>query len=317
MITLKSLSIQDIVKQISVDIGENTLIIGPSGSGKTTLIRAIAGLIKHSGTVSVDGVCVNNIYGPKRGVSVVWQDGRLIPHLSVEENLLLAGSNYKDVLEMLRIPHLLKRRSCDLSGGEAQRVNIARGLISPAKYVLMDEPMQGIDPVVVRKILKSVMHYIRQRGKIAVMVSHELYHTYGLFKKVIAFKDGQIVAHGDFESLYNDPPNPWLANFFGPYTVLGKSDLKCFDAHSNANPCMVRPEWFKVKKPPFNRPHEPNAVVTSVVWDGPSYKVNVSLTGTSKPLSVEVYTDSTFKPGESVYVNFKKCSRPAWVGDRA
>ena len=317
MISFRNFSHGRILEPLTLTINAHTLIIGPSGSGKTTLLKAMLGVIKHSGSMYMNCLEVNaKSVGVSRDISMVWQDCRLLPDLTVRQNIELSGgSDYDELLQMFKIQHLVDRYAHEISGGEAQRVNIVRGIAAPVKYVLLDEPMQGIDPVIVRKILKNAMHYLTKHNKIAIMVTHEIYHAYGLFKNVLALKDGACKAYGDFESLYNNPNSPWLANFFGPYTVLGKEDLKYFDYHANENPCMVRPEWFKIKK---HIPQElkPNACVTSVVWFGSSYKVNVSLLGTNKPLSIEVFTDLSVNTGDKVYVNFEKCSRPSWVVSR-
>jgi iron(III) transport system ATP-binding protein len=314
---LINFSYSDIVLPLSLSIDSHTLIIGPSGSGKTTLLKAMLGTLKHSGTLAINGAQIKpKQVGVNRGVSMVWQDCRLLPDLTVRQNIELSGgSDYDELLKMFKIAHLVDRYAHEISGGEAQRVNIVRGISAPVKYILLDEPMQGIDPVIVRKLLKNIIHYLSKHNKIALMVTHEVYHAYGLFKNVLALKDGACKAYGDFESLYNNPNSPWLANFFGPYTVLGKEDLKYFDYHSNENPCMVRPEWFKIKNI-IPKDLKPNACVTSVVWFGSSYKVNVSLLGTNKPLSIEVFTDLSVNTGDKVYVTFEKCSRPSWVVSR-
>lgn len=316
MIEIKNLS-NELPKLSGVNLllTKHTVIIGSSGAGKTTLLRCISGLQNYTGDILVNGDCVNGIIGPNRGVSMVWQDGRLLPNLTVEQNIRLGGdpTHLQELTELFRINNLLDKYPHEISGGEAQRVNILRAVCSPAKVVLLDEPMSGVDPIVVRKTLKQLLFKLKQLGKIAIMVTHELYQVYGLFDDVIVVKGGEVVAHDNFKKLYETPTTPWLANFFGTYTVLDKKDLKSFDLHSNEDPCMVRPEWFKIKKPPFKIPTETNAQVVGIQWDGPSNKISLVLDGTKKPLAVEVYADMTFNIGEKVYVNFKKCSRPSWV----
>lgn len=306
------------LENVNLDINDHTVIIGPSGAGKTTLLRCLAGLQEYAGDIIIDEFIVNNVTGPDRSVSMAWQDGRLLPTFTVRKNIELGGdsTHLKELAELFKIDHLLEKYPHELSGGESQRVNILRSVCSPARVVLLDEPMQGIDPIVVRKTLKQLLYKLKQLNKIAVLVTHELYQVYGLFEYAIVVKQGEVVAHDKFKKLYDTPTTPWMANFFGNYTVLDRKDLKSFDLHSNEDPCMVRPEWFKIKKPPFKSPTEFNATVTGVQWDGPSIKVSVVLDGTKKPLAVEVYADVDISIGEKIYVNFKKCSRPSWVLDR-
>jgi len=319
MLTVKQLKCK--TPNLTVDnleVKEHTVIIGPSGAGKTTLLRCIAGLQKYKGDIYIDSDYPVTKLGPERGVSMAWQDGRLLPNYTVKKNIKLGGDTglIDRMAALFKLTELLDKMPHELSGGEAQKVNILRALCSPARVILLDEPMQGIDPIVVRKTLKQMLFELKKQGKIAIMVTHELYQVYGLFNQAIVVRNGEIVAHDRFRSLYDNPTDPWMANFFGSYTVLDRNDLQSFDLHSDEDPCMVRPEWFKIKIPPFKSSLEFNATVAGVQWDGPSNKVSLVLDRTKKPLSVEVYADMTLKKGERVYVNFKKCSRPSWVLNR-
>jgi len=318
MLTIKNLksSQPDLVID-ELTISQHTVVLGPSGAGKTTLLRIVAGVQCYSGEVYIDGRLAT-VVGPRRGVSVAWQDGRLLPNLNVRQNIELGGdpTYINKFSSLFKMQDLLDKMPHELSGGQAQRVNILRAICSPAKIILLDEPMQGIDPIVVRKTLRQLLVELKKLGKIAIMVTHELYQVYGLFGRALAIRQGRIVGHDNFQKLYDEPTEPWLANFFGPYVVLDRLDLKSFNLHSNEDPCMVRPEWFKIKIPPFKNPTDFNATVTGVHWDGPSNKISVVLDGTGKPLTVELYTDYDIKKGDRIYVNFKKSSRPDWVRGR-
>lgn len=303
------------VLNVCVEFSKNTVILGPSGSGKSTLLRVLCGFYDDTASIFVDDQIVKGV-GPKRGFSIAWQDVRLIPNLTVKENIGVAGPITNEVLALcadFRMSDLLDRYPHQISGGEAQRVNILRACCSPARVVLLDEPMQGIDPVVARKILKQLLYYMKRAGKLVILVTHELYQVYGLFDQALALRSGVVVDHRDLRSMYDKPISPWLANFLGNYVVLNKADLRNFIFHSNEDSCMVRPEWFKVKKSPLRQPCELNATVTGVQWHGSSTKVSVVLDGTKKPLTVETYTELQFTNGERVYVNFKKSTRPDWV----
>lgn len=318
MVKIQNLSVSrpDLRVQ-DLEIAEHTVVIGPSGAGKTTFLRCIAGLEKYKGEVHVNGVLQKKV-GASRGVSIAWQDGRLLPNFSVRKNIELGGDKelIAAMADLFKVNNILEKMPHQLSGGEAQRVNIIRALCSPAKVILLDEPMQGIDPIIVRKTLRQLLYEMKKRDKIVVLVTHELYQVYGLFDKAVVIKQGEVVAHSGLRELYDNPTSPWMANFFGPYTVLNREDLKSFEQHSNEGPCMVRPEWFKVKTVPHKDPSEFNATVTGVHWDGPSTKVALELDGTSKNLAVEVYTDAKINKGDRLYVNFKKSSSPGWVAGR-
>ena len=311
-----TVSVKSDTPKLSIDnleIPKNCVIIGPSGAGKTTFFRCLLGLHKFEGNVKVDGVDVTKRLGPNRRISATFQDQRLLPNLTVKQNIEIAGPVNKSLLELMRIEHLVDRYPHELSGGEAQRVNIIRACCADADIVVFDEPMQGIDPIVVRKTLKQLIREMNKQGKQVLLVTHELYHTFGIFDQALVLRNGSVVAFDDFEHLYNNPVNPWIANFFGQYTVLNVEDLKYFGSSlHDGQPCMVRPEWFRIKKQPFRKDLEPNAEVISVIWSGSGNRINLSLRN-GKTVTVDLYTEIQLTPGEQVHVSFKKSSRPDWI----
>ena len=315
MLQIKNLQTNNpnlLIDELTLD--EHTVVLGPSGAGKSTLLRCIAGIQKYSGQIFLNGKELNSI-GPQRNVSIAWQDSRLLPAFSVRKNIDItnSSSDIEKYAKILNAENLLDKKPHQLSGGEAQRVNIIRALCAPSKIVLFDEPMQGIDPIIVRKTVQKILYELKKQNRIAVFVTHELYQTYAFFNKALIIKNGEKVDYGNFQYLYDNPSSPWMANFFGPYMLLKKKDLVDFEHHSNEDPCMVRPEWLKIKVPPYKKPTKTNAVVSGIKWNGPTYKVSLTLNSSKKPLTVEVNTDSIIKKGDKCYVNFKKCSRPSWV----
>lgn len=297
----------------NMKINNHVVVLGPSGAGKTTFLRCIAGMHDYSGDILLKGKPLTS-KGPNRKVSIAWQDSRLLPMFSARKNIEIAGNNgLEKYVKLLNAESILDKKPHELSGGEAQRVNIIRALCAPSDIVLFDEPMQGIDPVIVRKTVKKILHELTKQNRIAIFVTHELYQTYAFFDRALIIRNGEKIDFGNFQDLYDNPSSPWMANFFGPYMLLNRKDLADFEHHSNEDPCMVRPEWLKIKMPPFKKPLKTNAVVSGVKWNGPTYRVSLTLDSSKKPLTVEVNTDSIIKKGDKCYVNFKKCSRPSWV----
>lgn len=259
----------------------HTLIAGPSGSGKTTLLKAIAGTIKYKGLVYIDNVLATKT-GPARNISVVWQDHRLLPNQTVEQNIKIASKNIKDAVDLLKIGSLLNRYPSSLSGGEAQRVNIARGISSPAKYVLMDEPLSGIDSLMSRNLLQNILEFLNKRNKIVLLVHHEFSSVFSWFNQIKIIKDGSLKEEGDLRQLYEKPNDLWTANFFGSFVLIN-------------NNILVRHEWLKIKKGGASK-------VIDIVWNGPNYKVFCLL----DQQKVCVYTDQQFNIGDNVHVWFEK-----------
>lgn len=217
----------DIKLNVDVTIPSSgiTAIFGRSGSGKTSFINAISGLITpDSGkivlneTVLFDSDKGLNRAIEKRNLGYVFQDSRLFPHYSVEGNLLygvkgeLDKSNFKHIIELLNLSHLLSRYPVDLSGGEKQRVAIARALLSTPDILLMDEPLASLD--LPRK--KEVMPFLEKLStevNIPILyVTHSLSEILRLADQMIVLDEGRVLACDRLEKLWGSSVlRPWQA----------------------------------------------------------------------------------------------------------
>ncbi|MCC6948737.1 MAG: molybdenum ABC transporter ATP-binding protein [Bradyrhizobiaceae bacterium] len=188
-----------------------TAISGPSGSGKSTLLGAIAGLLRpDEGFIAFDGRTLFDsarrisVPAHRRGIRVVFQDSRLFPHLTVRQNLLygywLAGRRshrtLDEIVALLGIGHLLKRRPRTLSGGERQRVALGRALLANPTVLLLDEPLASLD----QERKDDVLPYLRQlvsASHIPILyVSHQRDEIEALAQRVIRLEGGRVVNGG-------------------------------------------------------------------------------------------------------------------------
>ena len=192
-----------------------TAIFGPSGCGKTSLLRVVAGLDKFENNrinfSEVDWQTQDSFIAThKRSIAYVFQEASLFTHLDVAGNLDFAakrvpsGTNkvsYQQVVELLGLETMLKRKSTDLSGGERKRVAIARALISSPKLLLMDEPLTGLD----QKSKREIMHYIQccqQEMAIPILyVSHAIDEVSQLADYLLLMNAGSVVRHGPIQSM--------------------------------------------------------------------------------------------------------------------
>jgi ABC-type Fe3+/spermidine/putrescine transport system ATPase subunit len=164
---------------LNVSDGEVVALLGPSGCGKTTLLRFIAGLEKGSaGEVHIDGKDVTNLPPEKRGVGMVFQNLALFPHLDVAGNLSFGMSqpNSKKISEMLETVGLKdfeKRRIDRLSGGEGQRVALARSLLAEPTVLLLDEPLASLDEYLKMALAEDVRKILKEGGITAIHVTHD------------------------------------------------------------------------------------------------------------------------------------------------
>ena len=185
-------------------------LAGVSGAGKSTVLRCIAGLerpltgrIVVGTRVLLDTAAHIDIPAHQRGLGVVFQDGRLFPHLTVRGNLDYGRSRkrqgrirFDDVVEVLGIEHLLERRPRALSGGERQRVAIGRALLTEPKLLLLDEPLASLDAARKAEVLPFLAALAARFSILMVYVTHELDTLLQLAHETVVLAEGRVVAHG-------------------------------------------------------------------------------------------------------------------------
>ncbi len=196
-----------------------TGIYGPSGSGKTTLLNVIAGIdcpdsghIKIGDRILLDTINNINVNLSKRNVGYVFQEGRLFPHLSLEQNLKYGIKNsnknqisFDEVIDLLELSNLINSKPHQLSGGEQQRVAIGRALLSSPDILLLDEPFSALD-VQLRDQILPFIYQIHKRIEIPILVvSHDLSELLKLSPNLLCIRDGHQVAHGSFIDLIQQP----------------------------------------------------------------------------------------------------------------
>jgi len=195
-----------------------TALFGPSGAGKTTLLSVLAGLRRAEGRIVLNGrVCADSaakLHLPphKRGFGFVFQDARLFPHLTVEQNLRYARRRalsprfeIADVAPFFDIAGLLARPVGNLSGGEKSRVALARALLSAPDYLLLDEPFAALDGARRRAFIEILLAAQRQYRIPMMVVTHNIEDAASLASHLIALQGGKVVAQGGFAEVARQP----------------------------------------------------------------------------------------------------------------
>ena len=201
--------------------GGITALFGRSGAGKTTLVNMMAGLLRPDsgrlqigGQVLFDSTARVNVRPERRRVGYVFQEGRLFPHLSVKANLLYGrrfapkGERYQDaaqIIDLLGLEGLLRRRPATLSGGEKQRVAIGRALLSEPRLLLMDEPLAALDAARKSEIMGYIERLRDVLGVPIIYVSHALEEVTRLADQMVLLADGAVVATGSAVELMSRP----------------------------------------------------------------------------------------------------------------
>jgi ABC-type Fe3+/spermidine/putrescine transport system ATPase subunit len=263
---------------LSVGPGEVLALLGPSGSGKSTLLHAVAGfLVPQAGSVRLAGRTVVGAGRPvppeRRDLAVVFQNYALWPHLSAVDTVAYparrrgagraqARAEALELLRLLRIDHLAARRPAELSGGEQQRVGLARALARRPSLYLFDEPTAHLDTHVRALFLDELVTRRRDSGAAAVYATHDAEEALGLADRVALLRDGRLVQLGTPEQVYAEPVDLFAARLTGPASVI--------DAPDGSGRLLLRPGWARLGGPlegrlravRFRGPHSDHLVET-------------------------------------------------------
>ena len=218
-----------IVNNLNMEIreGERLILLGPSGCGKSTTLRMIAGLEDiTSGSLHMRGQVVNNVACGDRGVSMVFQNYALFPHMTVKNNIIYGLKAHKmeaseinrrleEVLEMLQLKGLEDRKPKDLSGGQRQRVALARAVVKRSDYFLLDEPLSNLDAQLRLRARKELVKIHEMYRPTMVYVTHDQTEAMTLGTKIVVMKDGMIQQVDTPKNIYNHPVNKFVAGFVG------------------------------------------------------------------------------------------------------
>ncbi|WP_018126168.1 ATP-binding cassette domain-containing protein [Balneola vulgaris] len=228
---------QRALHQVNVDVpeGSTLAIIGPSGCGKSTLLRIMIGLITpdegeiHFGKDKLDK---KNTDALRKRIGYVIQKGGLFPHMSARKNVTLAAEYFgwsesdishkvNELSELVHIStNLLDKKPTQLSGGEAQRVSLMRALMLDPDYILMDEPLGSIDPLVRNEMQSELKEIFSKLNKTVVLVTHDLGEAAYLGDELLLMKDGGVVQRGSIKTILNKPANDFVSDFINAQRSL-------------------------------------------------------------------------------------------------
>ncbi|MDI6936292.1 ABC transporter ATP-binding protein, partial [Serratia sp. Se-PFBMAAmG] len=211
----------------SADEGEFVTLLGPSGCGKSTLLRCIAGLTDvDSGKILLQGQDIVPLPPQKRTIGMVFQSYALFPNMTVEKNVAfglkmqkLAGGDIQkrvmDALALVELTDFASRYPHQLSGGQCQRVALARSLVTRPRLLLLDEPLSALDARIRRHLREQIRHIQQELKLTTIFVTHDQEEALTLSDRIVLMNRGKIVQNGNAEALYTQPADLFAAGFIG------------------------------------------------------------------------------------------------------
>lgn len=276
---------------MAIEEGEFISIIGPSGSGKSTLLSVIAGILPPDrGQILLSGDDITGRRIQDRGIGMVFQDIALFPSMNVKKNIQ-AGMKEKDrknrnelterLLELVGLPGYGKRAISSLSGGEAQRVALARSIAAEPRILLLDEPLSSLDAPL-RKHLRAAIRMIHDSLGITMLyVTHDREEAFAVSDRIAIMHDGRIEAIGTAEELYRKPCNLFTAFFTGEGTAIPASVL----SEGASGTLFFRPENAQIADSDADSSSFPrhmifrNAEIVSAEFTGDGYTLGLDWNG--------------------------------------
>ncbi|WP_220811073.1 ABC transporter ATP-binding protein [Pseudomonas paralcaligenes] len=239
--------------------GEFVTLLGPSGCGKSTLLRCIAGLTGvDGGQILLDGQDLVPLSPQKRGVGMVFQSYALFPNMTVAQNVAFGLRMQKvgkdesarrvgEVLRLVELNDYATRYPHQLSGGQCQRVALARSLVTRPRLLLLDEPLSALDARI-RKHLREQIRTIQQElGLTTLFVTHDQEEALTMSDRIFLMNAGRIVQSGDAESLYTEPVDAFAAGFIGNYNLLDAEAASRLLLRPVGGRIAIRPEAIRLE----------------------------------------------------------------------
>ena len=308
------LELRDVIKEfpghravdrvsLSVPRGEFFSLVGPSGCGKTTLLRLIAGFESPtSGAIALNGRDVAGLPPHRREVSTVFQNYALFPHLSVERNVAFGlerrrapkseiRSRVADALALVHLSEKCARLPHQISGGERQRVALARSLVLEPSVLLLDEPLSALDPQLRRQMRAELKALQRRVGIAFLFITHDQEEALSLSDRMAVMNRGSLVETGAPIDLYARPASRFTAEFLG--------DVNWIDG------AAIRPEALRLSPEPIAGLRSMPGIVEKSTFLGNARRLHVQLPGGAACVVEARLHDAPFAPGDAVHLSWR------------
>ena len=329
-----------VIKDLTLDIydGEFLTLLGPSGCGKTTILRMISGLENvTSGKVYLEGQDITDVSPTNRAVNTIFQNFALFPHMTVWDNIYfglkmkktpkdIAEKRIKHAISLVKLDGYESRYPHELSGGEQQRVAIARGIVMNHKVLLLDESLASLDLKLKREMQVELKKLQKKLKMTFIYVTHDQDEALTMSDRIAIINKGTIEQIGTPKQIYNNPKTLFAADFIGEsniingvikkvdgdhalvvskenlYFVVNNNDFKKEDKIK----LMIRPENIRISKRNME-----NAYVGTIVeyqYDGALAKLVVEVGEEGKEFKITLFDEGNYQLNDHVYIQIPKDS---------
>ncbi len=313
---MENYAVDDI--SFSLKKGETLALLGESGSGKTTLLRMIAGLEKPSkGSITLQNKLVfdnnNSIFikPEKRNVGLFFQHYALFPHLTVFENIAygLSSKLYNksqkkervaEMLALVELPNYEKRFAHEISGGQQQRIALARALAPNPELLLLDEPFSNLDEQLKGEVRHQIKTILEKTQTTTILVTHDLQDALSLANQLAVMRNGKIEQLDNPQKLYQNPNTSYVATLFGEIQEISNNQVQKI---------YTRPEWIEVidrnTLENNNSSKTQKIQIEGIDFYGNSYKI-IGKNLENQIFKIHTNTYQEFRKGDSLQIEIKK-----------
>lgn len=309
---------------ISIEKGEFITLLGPSGCGKTTLLRCLAGLENvEQGHIFLDEKDITYTLSKARNISMIFQQYSLFPTMTVFRNiafgLKMKKLNKKDIkakvmkaLEMVDLVGSENKYPGQLSGGEQQRVALARSIVTESKVLLLDEPFSAIDAKLRKALQIKIKEIHNELGMTTVFVTHDQEEAMGMSDRIYLINDGKIEQMGTPMDLYLNPQTPFVASFMGHYNLLsGEAFNRLIDFdREKIGYYAIRPETIELSLSDWTEKTEDfyylEGIIKRVIPQGNIIRYTALIHEVLLDIDVLFETDKQYDRQEKVYIKIQK-----------
>ncbi|AEF21717.1 ABC transporter ATP-binding protein [Pseudomonas fulva] len=260
-----------------IEQGEFVTLLGPSGCGKSTLLRCIAGLTEvNGGKILLGGEDLVPLSPQKRGIGMVFQSYALFPNMTAAQNVAFglrmqkvgkeeSAARVQEALAMVELGDFAGRYPHQLSGGQCQRVALARSLVTRPRLLLLDEPLSALDARI-RKHLREQIRSIQQElGLTTIFVTHDQEEALVMSDRIFLMNAGRIVQSGDAETLYTAPADAFAAGFIGNYNLLDAPTASRLLGRPVSGQVAIRPEAIVLGQGPISATIRSHALLGNII----------------------------------------------------